>query len=115
MFTDPAGGRYVLIATRYPAGSSAVGAWRDSEQSFRATHPSYSRIRLETVFVAGVKDAADWEFTYTDGGAALHALDHAIVVGSRGYAVQSHTDEWAASQSLFQRVMASFQPGRTGA
>jgi hypothetical protein len=116
MFSDPAGGRYFLIATRYPAGSSAVGAWQDSERSFRASHAAYSRIRLESTNVDGAKDAADWEFTYSEGGASLHALDHAIVVGNRGYAVyvQSHTDQWDASQALFDHVIASFRPHRSG-
>jgi serine/threonine protein kinase len=116
-FSDPAGGRYVLIATRYPAGSSAVQAWRDSERSFRASHASYQRVTLGTIEVADAKDAADWEFTYTDGGASLHALDRAEVFGTRGYAVyeQSHSDQWAASQRLFDQVMQSFRHGSTGA
>jgi hypothetical protein len=116
-FSDPAGGRYVLIATRYPAGSSAVQAWRDSERSFRASHASYQRVTLGTIEVAGAKDSADWEFTYTDGGASLHALDRAEVFGTRGYAVyeQSHSDQWAASQRLFDQVMQSFRHGSTGA
>jgi serine/threonine protein kinase len=116
-FSDPAGGRYVLVATRYPAGSSAVGAWRDSERSFRASHSDYQRIALHTVTVPGAKDAADWEFTYVDGGAALHALDHAVVIGNRGYAVylQSHSNRWAASQELFDQVQQSFRPEASGA
>jgi hypothetical protein len=116
-FSDPAGGRYFLIATRYPAGSSAVKAWRDSERSFRATHASYQRLSLHTIDVPGAKDAADWEFTYTDGGASLRALDRAEVFGIRGYAIyeQSHSDQWTSSQVLFGRVQRSFVHGSTGA
>jgi hypothetical protein len=116
-FSDPAGGRYFLIATRYPAGSSAVGAWRDSERSFRGSHADYQRVRLHTITVPGAQDAADWEFTYTDGGVSLHALDRAEVFGTRGYAVyeQSHSDQWGASQSLFDQVQHSFVHGSTGA
>jgi hypothetical protein len=68
---------------------------------------------LATVTVAGARDAADWEFTYEDGGAALHAVDHAVVVGRWGYAVffQTHTDQWSASQDLKRAVVASFRPG----
>jgi hypothetical protein len=117
MFSDPAGGRYFLIGTRYPAGSSAVGAWRDSERGFRATHSNYRRLRLQTIQVPGARDAADWEFTYVDGGASLHALDRAMVFGKRGYAVyvQSHTNRWAASQTLFDQVQQSFHAASTGA
>jgi hypothetical protein len=116
-FSDPAGGRYFLIATRYPAGSSAVKAWQDSERSFSATHASYQRVTLHTITVPGAKDAADWEFTYSDGGAALRALDRAEVFGTRGYAiyVQSHSDQWASSQQLFDQVQRSFVHGSTGA
>ena len=110
-WTDPAGGRYVLVATRDPAGPSAVGAWRDQEKSMRARHPDYQRVRLETIDQPGASDAADWEFRYSDGGASLHALDRAWVVDGVGYAVfvQSHDDQWEASQPLFDRVLASFR------
>ncbi len=116
-FSDPAGGRYFLIATRYPAGSSAVQAWRDSERSFRSSHADYQRLVLHTIDIAGAKDAADWEFTYTDDGALLHALDRAEVFGTRGYAIyeQSHSDQWASSQRLFDQVQRSFVHGSTGA
>jgi hypothetical protein len=112
-FTDPAGGRYVLVAMRDPAGPSAVGAWRDQERSFRKSHRSYERLRLETVEVAGSTDAADWEFRYEDGGAALHALDRGQVVDGRGYAVyvQSRESDWQESQAVFERVESSFRVG----
>jgi serine/threonine protein kinase len=111
-FDDPAGGRYLLVATRYPAGSSAVGAWEDSERAFRSSHTDYQRLRLEPIDVSGASDAADWEFTYTEGGAALHAIDRAIVVGNRGYGLyfQTHEDQWDASQSLFESIDSSFNP-----
>jgi eukaryotic-like serine/threonine-protein kinase len=116
-FSDPAGGRYFLIATRYPAGASALKAWQDSERSFRAAHASYQRVTLHTSDIPGAKDAADWEFTYIDGGASLRALDRAEVFGTRGYAIyeQSHSDEWASSQGLFGQVQRSFVHGSTGA
>ena len=112
-FTDPAGGRYARVDTRYPAGSSALGAWQEQEQSFRGSHPGYQRIRLETVSADGFRDAADWEFRYTSGGATLHALDHAVVTnGNRGYAVyvQTHDDQWSSSADLLQGFLSSFRP-----
>ena len=112
-YSDPAGGRYLLVARRDPAGPSAVGAWRDQEQSMRTRHADYQRLRLETISQRGASDAADWEFTYSDGGAQLHALDRAWVVHGVGYAVfvQSHADTWNASVPLFDRVLESFRPG----
>jgi serine/threonine protein kinase len=116
-FNDPAGGRYLLIGTRYPAGSSAIGAWRSEEKSFRASHSNYQRIAMQTVPVAGASDAADWEFTYVDGGASLHAIDRGMVFGSRGYGVffQTHTDTWDSSAPMLQTIEQSFRAGRTGA
>jgi hypothetical protein len=62
--------------------------------------------------VPGAKDAADWEFTYVDGGAALHALARAVVVDGHTYALffQTHTDTWDDSKSLQRRLLATFRP-----
>jgi hypothetical protein len=111
-FDDPAGGRYVLIATRDPAGPSAVGAWRAQEQAFRTQHTGYQRLELHTTTVPGASDAADWLFRYTQDGASLEALDHAVVVGGVGYAVyfQTHVDQWASSAAIRSAVLASFHP-----
>ena len=112
-FTDPAGGRYVKVDTRYPAGPSAIGAWRDQERSFRSSHPGYHRIRLEKVDYGSYRDAADWEFTYTSGAVTLHALDRAFITNAnRGYAIyfQTHDDQWSSSDSLLQGLVSSFRP-----
>jgi hypothetical protein len=79
---------------------------------FATTHLDYARVGVRPVDVPGAKDAADWEFTYVDGGAALHALDRGIVVGGHTYALffQTHTDMWDRSQSLQQRLFATFRP-----
>jgi serine/threonine protein kinase len=111
--TDPAGGRYLQVATRYPAGSSAVGAWRDQERAFAGSHSGYQQLRLASITPpAGASDAADWEFLYTQDGAALHALDRAIVVNGRGYALyfQTHADAWDGSASLWDGFSTSFAP-----
>lgn len=111
-FVDPTGGRYLLVATRYPAGPSALGAWQTQEQAFRADHTAYRRVRLQQITVPGAADAADWEFLYTQDGARLHALDRGMVFGDRGYAVyvQSHSDQWQGSQSLWRVTLHSFRP-----
>jgi serine/threonine protein kinase len=116
-FSDPAGGRYVSFGTRYPAGSSAIGAWRSQERAFRSTHSNYQRLQLATVPVAGADDAADWQFTYTEGGVSLHALDRGMVYGTRGYGIyfQTHTDQWASSARMLRTIVSTYQPGRTGA
>jgi hypothetical protein len=57
--------------------------------------------------------AADWEFTYSDGGAQLHALDRVFVVGGRGYSLffQTHGDDsWPAARNDFDTIASTFQP-----
>jgi len=109
---DPAGGRYLQLDTKYPAGPSAKGAWEDQERAFRASHSGYQRISLDNVSWRNYPDVADWEFTYTSGAAKLHAVDRGAVVGNRGYGLffQTHDDQWAASQDLRQGFYDSFQP-----
>jgi eukaryotic-like serine/threonine-protein kinase len=112
VFNDPAGGRSLLVGTRYPPGPSAKSAWEDEEPSFARSHSSYQRIRLENVSWRGFPDVADWEFTYVDGGAALHAVDRGAVINGRGYGLffQTRTDQWDASQSVLQQIFATFRP-----
>ena len=111
---DPAGGRYVEVSTRRPAGGSTLAAWRCEQTAFSSSHADYQLLRIAPVKVPGARDAADWEFTYVDGGAALHALDRGLVVDDVGYAVffQTHADMWASSGDLRQSVLASFRPAR---
>jgi hypothetical protein len=112
-FRDPAGGRYLLVDTKYPAGPSAKGAWEDQERSFRATHSGYQRIALDNVHWRDYPDVADWEFTYTSGAATLHAVDRGAVVGNRGYGLffQTHSDQWDGSGDILRGIYASFRPG----
>lgn len=111
-FDDPAGGRYMLVDPRMAAVPSAVKAWDSQESAFAAGHLDYARIALRPATVDGAKDAADWEFTYVDQGAALHALDRAVVVDGHTYALffQTHTDAWDGSQGLMRRLFATFRP-----
>ena len=109
---DPAGGRYLQVDTKYPAGPSAKGAWEDQERSFRASHAGYHRIALDNVDWRNYPDVADWEFTYTEGGATLHAVDRGAVVANRGYGLflQTHEGQWADSLALRQSFYDSFRP-----
>jgi hypothetical protein len=111
-FRDPAGGRYLQLDTKYPAGPSAKGAWEDQERAFQGSHADYQRIRLENVDWRSYPDVADWEFTYRSGALTLHATDRGAVVGHRGYGLffQAHAEQWEASQALLQGFYSSFRP-----
>jgi hypothetical protein len=58
-------------------------------------------------------EAADWEFTYSSGGTALHALSRVFVVDRRGYSLFFQTrasDDWDAARGEFERIARSFRP-----
>jgi serine/threonine protein kinase len=109
---DGAQRRYLQVDTTSSPGPSAKGAWENQERSFRASHSGYRRIRLETVDWRGYDDVADWEFTYTEGGATLHALDRGAVVGDHGYGLffQTHAGDWTASQGMLSSFLETFRP-----
>ena len=111
-FEDPAGGRYLQVDPRMSAVPSVTKAWAQQESVFAADHLDYARLALRPVTVDGAKAAGDWEFTYVDQGAALHALDRGLVVGGHTYALffQTHTDAWKDSRSLQRRLFATFRP-----
>jgi hypothetical protein len=111
-FVDPQSGTYLRVDWGDDPGPSPVGAWRTLEQSFSASHDNYQRVRLVPTTYKGY-DAATWEFTFTEGGAELHALDLGFVIGDEyGFALffQTAAEDWEGSQDLFEQLQASFQP-----
>jgi eukaryotic-like serine/threonine-protein kinase len=111
-FVDPESGTYLRVDWGDDPGPSPVGAWRKLEQSFSASHDNYQQVRLEPATYKGY-DAAVWEFTFTEGGADLHALDLGFVIGDEyGFALffQTAAEDWEGSQDLFDQLRASFQP-----
>jgi eukaryotic-like serine/threonine-protein kinase len=88
-----------------------IDDWRNYEPTFAQQVSDYSRIDMRALTVDG-DPAADWEFTYSSGGAALHAVDREIRDGETVYAVlfQTHADEWDAAAGDRQAALASFRP-----
>ncbi|HVM19851.1 MAG TPA: serine/threonine-protein kinase [Egibacteraceae bacterium] len=107
---DPEGGRYLRVQFTDQPRDDAVADWQQQSQSFDARHDDYEEIRIERVDLGD--DAALWEYTYTDGGAELHAYNLAIVTGGRGYALnfQTHESRWEESQPVWEQIVASFDP-----
>jgi hypothetical protein len=89
-----------------------IDDWRTFEPTFAKQVSDYRRIDLRALTVDG-DPAADWEFTYSTGGALLHALDREIRSGDTVYAVlfQTHDDAWSGAAQDRQAVLASFRPG----
>ena len=112
-FREPGTGTYLRVDWTANAGPSALEAWNHLADGFKAKHAGYQQLRLEPTHFAGSSNAATWEFTYTDQGAALHAIDIGFVSGSKGYAFnfQTHADRWDAAQPLMKQLEAGFRVG----
>ncbi|HVL28801.1 MAG TPA: hypothetical protein VM390_11680, partial [Acidimicrobiales bacterium] len=110
-FRDPATGAYLRVDYTTSPGPSAEQAWLDLEPRFAAAHAGYRRIRIEPTTYQGYP-AAIWEFTYTDGGAPLRAVDLGFVTGPYGFALNFQTPArlWDPMQDQFEAFKASFRP-----
>jgi len=112
-YKDQDTGRTLRVDTT-PAGggvSDVVADRRRQAADFAATHEDYVELGISAVDYRGL-DAADWEFTYSDGGASLHALSRVFVVDRRGYSLFFQTrasDDWAAARAQFEQMAASFR------
>jgi serine/threonine protein kinase len=113
-YKDPATGRTLRVSTTAAGGgkTDAVQDRRTQATMFAAKHPSYQEVAIKAVDYRGWK-AADWEFTYADGGAQLHALDRVFVVNAKGYSLffQTHGDDtWSAARNDFDTIASTFKP-----
>ena len=111
-FVDPASGTYLRVDWTDQPGDDPVAAWESFEEDFAASHEGYERVSLEPTTYKGM-DAAWWEFTYSDGGSRLHAVDLGFVTdsGTYGFALNFQTQEadWEESADLFKALQESFR------
>ncbi|MDT7538049.1 MAG: eukaryotic-like serine/threonine-protein kinase [Actinomycetota bacterium] len=113
-FKDRTTGRTLRVSTTAAGGgkSDAVADRKAQAAAFAAKHQNYREIAIQKADYRGL-EAADWEFTYDDGGASLHAFDRVFVVNGRGYSLffQTHsTDDWTAAKADFDKIAAAFKP-----
>ncbi len=108
-FGDPETGTYLRVDWTDTPGSSPEGAWEESSSIFAGNHTDYQEIRIDPLEYKGL-EAAAWEYTYTDGGAALHAVNLGFVTGEYGLALnfQTHEEDWSGAQGLFRRLKLTF-------
>jgi hypothetical protein len=106
----PDSGAYLRVDWTDEPSGSPVAAWQELAPVFAANHDDYEEIQITPATFKGYP-AAIWEFTYTDGGADLHAADVGFATEDYGFALffQTHAEEWAATQDLFESFQASFQ------
>lgn len=110
-FQDASTGTYLRVDWTDAPGDDPVEAWENFAEDFSDRHANYREIQIEPATFKGYK-AGVWEFTYTDGGADLHAVDLGFVTKNMGFALffQSHEAHWSASQDLWEQLQDSFRP-----
>ena len=109
-FRDPDSGAYMRVDHTDDPGPSPEGDWYDLEKRFRTENENYRRVRITPTTYAGFP-AAVWEFTYSDGGASLHASDLGFTTPRHGFALyaQSRTADWESMQPVFAQFRAAFR------
>ena len=108
-FRDPDSGAYMRVDHTDDPGPSPEKDWYDLEKRFRVENDDYQLIRITPTTYRGLP-AAIWEFTYSAGGASLHASDLGFTTPRHGFALyaQSRTDDWDRMQPVFAQFRAAF-------
>ncbi|HUP86166.1 MAG TPA: serine/threonine-protein kinase [Acidimicrobiales bacterium] len=113
-FVDPSTGTYLRVDWTDTPGDSAQADWERQSGAFGKTHAGYHEIGIHATNFAGSSNASLWEYTYTAGGATLHAYDLGFVLPNRAYGfalnLQTREDRWAATQGTWEQLKAGFVP-----
>ncbi|MFC8855541.1 serine/threonine-protein kinase [Streptomyces sp. NPDC057144] len=110
-FTGPGGQKLLVAWTSTPKGDP-VADWKNQERYM--VRSNYKKIRIEKV---GYRDwnAADWEFTYTDGGTKYRTVDRGFVVNDhQGYALMytAKAADWGEDlrRDTWRTLSKTFEP-----
>lgn len=109
-FRDPVSSAYLRVDHREPPGPSPAAAWYQYEPAFAAQNPNYHRIQITPTTYHGFQ-AATWEYTYSAGGADVHAVDLGFITPGHGFALNFQTPaaNWGAMQPTFDGFKAAFK------
>jgi hypothetical protein len=111
-FVEPGEGRFFRVQ---PTGDGLqpLAAQRRLESSFMARHAGdgYRRVRLGPTTFKGLP-AAEWEFTFTDGGRPRRGYDITFTAGGLRHAIlfQAGAEQWPASQDELRAFLAGYRP-----
>jgi hypothetical protein len=110
-FTGPDGQKLLIAWTSTPKGDP-VADWKSQEQYM--TRSQYDRVRIAKVNYRGWL-AADWEFTYVEGGTKYRTIDRGFVVNDHlGYALMytAKAANWGGElrKETWQTLAETFEP-----
>ncbi|MGW1952459.1 serine/threonine-protein kinase [Streptomyces sp. NPDC001920] len=110
-FTGPDGQKLLLPWTSTPK-SDPVADWKNQERFM--VRSQYKKIRIEAVDYRDWK-AADWEFTYVEGGTKYRTIDRGFVVNDHlAYALMytAKAADWDSDlrKDTWRTLTESFQP-----
>jgi hypothetical protein len=111
-FSDPAGGRLLGIDQTDQPQMDPVADWTRQSQHRVANgdFPGYQQIKIALVDYH--LKAADWEFTYNNGGVRTHVVNRGAVFGPhQAYGFYWSTPEvaWTANLTTFDLITSTFQ------
>ena len=110
-FTGPHGQKLLIAWTSTPK-SDPVADWKSQERYM--VRSQYRRIRIEKVDSRDW-NAADWEFTYVEGGTKYRTIDRGFVVnGHLGYALMytAKAADWGSElrKATWRTLARTFEP-----
>ncbi|MFD3834970.1 serine/threonine-protein kinase [Streptomyces sp. NPDC058642] len=110
-FTGPDGQKLLVAWTSTPKGDP-VADWKSQERYM--TRSQYDRVRIAKVNYRGWL-AADWEFTYVEGGTKYRTIDRGFVVNDHlGYALMytAKAANWGSElrKDTWQTLAQTFEP-----
>ena len=110
---DPSSADFLIIDQTTHPQPNALADWRQQEAARRSTFADYHLIQLQAVSYPQAEQAADWEFTFDQGGQPTHVLNRNILVDSHHACAlywSTPAGQWSADYHLFEVFAASFHP-----
>jgi hypothetical protein len=109
-FRDPVTGAYMRVDWTDAPGTDVVGTAENFEVGFADRHENYHRVKLDAAVFKGF-DAVDWQYTFSDGGADLRAINLQFVTGTHGFALnfQTRAEDWEALQEELEIFKQTFE------
>ncbi len=106
-------GMYLLVDWTDRPGQDAVAAWEEQAAGYARRHQNYRQIRIEPTEFRDFPTAAIWEWTYSAGGADLHAINLGFADDTWGMALnfQTRAGDWQSSLDTFETFKATFGRG----